>query len=126
MLAGRDVTRDAPYRRAAAGLGRTFQVSSVFPRLTVFENARLAAEAAVGGTLRIWRRATGVRKAVERARWALGRVGLGAREQWPAGALAHGEKRKLELARGLCGDPRGVMPDEPEAGRSIGDVPPVL
>jgi branched-chain amino acid transport system ATP-binding protein len=126
MLAGRDVTRDAPYRRAAAGLGRTFQVSSVFPRLTVFENARLAAEAAVGGTLRIWRRATGVRKAVERARWALGRVGLGAREQWPAGALAHGEKRKLELAMVLCGDPRVIMLDEPMAGMSIEDVPPLV
>jgi branched-chain amino acid transport system ATP-binding protein len=126
VLDGRDVTHDAPYRRAAAGLGRTFQVSSVFPRLTVLENARLAAEAAVGGTLRLWRRANGVRKAVDRARWALGRVGLAAREQWPAGALAHGDKRKLELAMVLCGDPRVIMLDEPMAGMSIEDVPPLV
>ena len=125
-LDGRDVTHDAPYRRAAGGLGRTFQVSSVFPRLTVFENARLAAEAALGGTLRIWRRAAGVRKAVERARWALDRVGLGAREQWPAGSLAHGDKRKLELAMVLCGDPRVIMLDEPMAGMSMEDVPALV
>ena len=126
VLDGRDVTHDAPYRRAAAGLGRTFQVSSVFPRLSVFENARLAAEAAVGGTLRLWRRANGVRKSVERARWALGRVGLAAREHWPAGALGHGDKRKLELAMVLCGDPRVIMLDEPMAGMSIEDVPPLV
>ncbi|MGZ8695291.1 MAG: ABC transporter ATP-binding protein [Gaiellaceae bacterium] len=125
-LDGRDITRDAPYRRAAAGLGRTFQISSVFPRLTVLENARLAAEAAVGGTMRIWRRADGVRKAVERARWALGRVGLGTREQVPAGALAHGDKRKLELAMVLAGDPRVIMLDEPMAGMSAEDVPPLV
>ena len=108
VLDGRDVTHDAPYRRAAAGLGRTFQVSSVFPRLSVLENSRLAAQAAAGGSLRIWRRA------------------LGAREQWPAGALAHGDKRKLELAMVLCGDPRVVMLDEPMAGMSIEDVPPLV
>ena len=125
-LDGRDVTHDAPYRRAAAGLGRTFQVSSVFPRLSVFENARLAAEAAVGGTLRIWQRALGVRRAVERARWALDRVGLGMREQWPAGALAHGDKRKLELAMVLCGDPRVILLDEPMAGLSMEDVPALV
>ena len=125
-LDGRDITRDPPYRRAAAGLGRTFQISSVFPRLTVLENARLAAEAAAGGTMRIWRRAEGVRKAVERARWALGRVGLGTRERVPAGALAHGDKRKLELAMVLAGDPRVIMLDEPMAGMSIEDVPALV
>jgi branched-chain amino acid transport system ATP-binding protein len=126
VLDGRDVTHDAPYRRAAAGLGRTFQVSSVFPRLSVFENARLAAQAAVGGTLRIWQRALGVRKAVERAGWALDRVGLGSRAQVPAGALAHGDKRKLELAMVLCGDPRVIMLDEPMAGMSMEEVPALV
>jgi branched-chain amino acid transport system ATP-binding protein len=125
-LDGRDVTHDPPYRRSSAGLGRTFQISSVFPRLTVLENARLAAEAASGGTMRIWRRAAGVRKPVERARWALGRVGLGAREQVPAGALAHGDKRKLELAMVLVGDPRVILLDEPMAGVSAEDVPALV
>jgi branched-chain amino acid transport system ATP-binding protein len=122
-LDGREITNDAPHRRTKQGLGRTFQISSVFPRLPVLENARLAAEARLGGTMRVWRRAAGVRAAVERARWALGRVGLGDREASVAGALPHGDKRKLELAMLLAGDPRVIMLDEPMAGVSAGDVP---
>ena len=66
-LRGRDVTRQPTFRRTREGLGRTFQVSSVFPMLTVVENVRLAAEAALGGTLRLWRRASSVRGAGEGA-----------------------------------------------------------
>ena len=84
VLAGRDITRERPYRRTRAGLGRTFQVSNVFPLLSALENVRLAAEARLGGTLRIWRRASWVREAIERARWALDRVGLAAPWRWPA------------------------------------------
>jgi branched-chain amino acid transport system ATP-binding protein len=122
-LAGEDITHDAPYRRTERGLGRTFQISSVFPRLTVEENVRLAAEARQGGTMRIWRRAARIRSAVDRARWALGRVGLGGREQATAGALPHGDKRKLEVAMLLAGDPQVILLDEPMAGVSSGDVP---
>ena len=84
-LHGRDVTGDPPYRRARAGLGRTFQVSSVFPLLSVYENVRLAAESELGGSLRIWRRAASVREAQERANDALVRVGLGGRMLRPPG-----------------------------------------
>jgi branched-chain amino acid transport system ATP-binding protein len=122
-LDGRDVTHDPPHRRTQAGLGRTFQISSVFPRLSALENARLAAEAKLGGTMRIWRRATRLREAVERASWALQRVGLGGREAATAGALSHGDKRKLELAMLLALDPRVIMLDEPMAGVSMEDVP---
>jgi branched-chain amino acid transport system ATP-binding protein len=125
-LDGREITRDAPYRRAQAGLGRTFQVSSVFPRLSARENVRLAAEVALGGTMRIWRRAERVREAVERARWALDRVGLGGRASAPAGSLAHGDKRKLELAMLLAARPRVIMLDEPMAGVSMEDVPELM
>src|SRR5947207_11322882 len=62
-LAGRDVTAAPPHLRAQAGLGRTFQLSSVFPRLSALENVRLAAEASLGGTFRLWRRASRVRMA---------------------------------------------------------------
>jgi branched-chain amino acid transport system ATP-binding protein len=93
-LRGRDVTSSPPYRRAREGLGRTFQVSSVFPLLTVHENVRLAAEAELGGTLRIW----------------------------PAGLLSHGDKRKLELAMLLAGKPDVILLDEPMAGVSAEDV----
>ena len=121
-LRGRDVTGEPPYRRARAGLGRTFQLSSVFPLLPVHENVRLAAEADLGGTLRIWRRAASVREARERADEALERVGLGNRAQAPAGLLSHGDKRKLELAMLLAARPDVILLDEPMAGVSAEDV----
>ena len=121
-LRGRDVTKAQPSARARAGLGRTFQLSSVFARLSAFENVRLAAEASLGGTMRIWRRASRVRGAVERAHWALEKVGLRDRELLAAALLAGGEKRKLELAMLLAADPAVVLLDEPMAGVSAEDV----
>jgi branched-chain amino acid transport system ATP-binding protein len=122
-IAGRDVTHAAPYRRTQAGLGRTFQISSVFPRLTALENVRLAAEARLGGAMRVWRLASRVREAVDRAGWALERVGLGARRTTLAGSLSHGDKRKLELAMVLAADPEIVLLDEPMAGVSVEEIP---
>ena len=121
-LGGRDVTDTPPFARARAGLARTFQISSVFPLLSVRENVRLAAEAALGGTFRLWRRAARFNPALERADWAVERVGLASRAYWPAGALAHGDKRKLELAMVLAGEPRVILLDEPMAGVSHEDV----
>jgi branched-chain amino acid transport system ATP-binding protein len=125
-LDGVDVTDQPPFLRARAGLGRTFQVSNVFPLLSAHENVRLSAEAAIGGTMRIWRRATAVREAMQRATWAIGRVGLAGREWWPAGLLSHGDKRKLELAMLLAGRPRVLLLDEPMAGVSMEDVPELV
>ena len=119
---GRDVTHQPPFARTRAGLGRTFQTSSIFPLLSVRENVRLAAEAALGGTLRLWRRAARFKPALERADWAIDRVGLTERSLWLAGALAHGDKRKLELAMVLAGDSRVILLDEPMAGVSHEDV----
>jgi branched-chain amino acid transport system ATP-binding protein len=126
LLDGVDITADAPFRRARAGIGRTFQVSNVFPLLPAIENVRLASEAALGGTMRIWRRATGFRPAVDRAHWALQRVGLDARGPVPAGLLSHGDKRKLELAMVLAGNARVILLDEPMAGVSMEDVPELV
>src|SRR5689334_19633193 len=117
-LDGREITNAPPHRRTQAGLGRTFQVSSVFPLLPVRENVRLAAEAAVGGTMRIWRRAPRL-AAADRA---LERVGLGRRAAAAAGSLSHGDKRKLELAMLLAADRRVILLDEPMAGVSAEDV----
>ena len=125
-LAGKDITHAATYRRTRDGLGRTFQVSSVFPLLPVLENVRLAAEAAVGGTLRIWRRAASVKPALERARAAVVRVGLEGKSPVPAGALSHGDKRRLELAMLLAADAPVVMLDEPMAGVSAENVPELV
>jgi len=121
-LGGEDITGRSPFRRTRLGLGRTFQVSNVFPLLSVRENVRLAAEANLGGALRLWRRAEGVREALERADWALGRVGLARRARAAAGSLAHGDKRRLELAMVLAGDPRVILLDEPMAGVSVENV----
>jgi branched-chain amino acid transport system ATP-binding protein len=117
-LAGREITNDPPYRRTKAGLGRTFQVSSVFPLLPVLENVRLAAEAARGGTMRIWRRAP----RLDAAQAALERVGLAGRAGAAAGSLSHGDKRKLELAMLLAADKQVILLDEPMAGVSAEDV----
>jgi branched-chain amino acid transport system ATP-binding protein len=122
-LAGREITNAPPYKRTQAGLGRTFQISSVFPRLTSLENVRLAAEARLGGAMRVWRRASRVREAVERAGWALDRVGLGARKLTLAGSLSHGDKRKLELAMLLAAEPDVILLDEPMAGVSVEEIP---
>ena len=122
-LAGREITNDPPYRRTQAGLGRTFQISSVFPRLSSLENVRRAAEARLGGAMRVWRRASRVREAVDRAGWALDRVGLGGRSLTLAGSLSHGDKRKLELAMLLAADPDVVLLDEPMAGVSVEEIP---
>ena len=89
VLDGRDVTDMPPYRRTQAGLGRSFQVSSVFPLLTVGENVRLAAEARTGGALSVVRRAARFRPALERAAAALEQVGLAGRSRAPAGLLSH-------------------------------------
>lgn len=125
-FAGIDITREPPFRRARAGLGRTFQTSSVFPGLSVLENARLAAQASRGGSLRVWRRATGERESLDRARHSLGIVGLAKREETEAALLSHGDKRKLELAILLCGEARLVLLDEPTAGVSTEDVPEMM
>jgi len=122
VLDGRDVTDAPAYKRTQAGLGRSFQVSSVFPLLSVGENVRLAAEAKLGGTLNLARRAARYRPALDRAGDALGKVGLASRVTWPAGMLSHGDKRKLELAMLLAGDPRVILLDEPMAGVSVEDV----
>jgi branched-chain amino acid transport system ATP-binding protein len=125
-LAGKDITQQPTFLRTREGIGRTFQVSSVFPLLSVRENVRLAAEAALGGTLRVWRRAAGVRPALDRARAALARVGLEGKALVQAGALSHGDKRRLELAMLLASDRPVLLLDEPMAGVSAENVPELV
>jgi branched-chain amino acid transport system ATP-binding protein len=123
LVDGRDVTSWSATRRARSGVGRTFQTSSVFPGLPVLENVRLAAQAHLGGSLQVWRRAARSGPAVERAHECLGRVGLSHLEGSAAALLSHGDKRKLELAILLASEPRIILLDEPMAGVSAADVP---
>src|ERR1700676_1501790 len=126
VLRGTDITNAPPYVRARLGLGRTFQTSTIFAELTTLENARLAAQAHLGGSGRLWVLADDQHDAIERARGALASVGLEARAATKAGSLSHGEKRKLDLAILLCGDPAVVLLDEPTAGIAVEDVPEMM
>ena len=119
-LAGTDITRYAPHRRARLGMGRTFQTSSVFADLTVGANVGLAVQARTGESRRFWRRATPDGGAEATA--ALELVRLSHRTDVLAGDLSHGDKRKLELALLLARRPRLILLDEPMAGVSAGEI----
>ncbi|MEV1317829.1 ABC transporter ATP-binding protein [Micromonospora arborensis] len=125
-LDGQDIGALPPHRRARLGLGRTFQASSVFGSLSVRENVRLAVQAHCGGSMALWRRAAADREVAVAADTALDRVGLAHRGTALAGTLAHGEKRKLEIALLLAGEPRVMLLDEPMAGVSAEDVPELV
>jgi branched-chain amino acid transport system ATP-binding protein len=122
-LAGAEVTRLSPHQRARRGLGRTFQSSSVFGSLSVAVNVRLAVQAKRGGSMRPFPWPGRDRAIASRADDVLERVGLAASKDRLAGTLAHGEKRKLEIALLLAGEPRVLLLDEPMAGVSAEDVP---
>jgi branched-chain amino acid transport system ATP-binding protein len=112
-LAGTDITRWRPHRRGRAGLARTFQHSRSFRGLTVRENVEVAA-LGTGAAPRAARR---------RADELLERLHLGPHASAPAGALAHGDERRLGVARALATDPRFVLMDEPAAGLPEAEVP---
>ena len=125
-LAGADITGLAPHRRARLGLGRTFQSSAVFASLSVLDNVRLAVQARRGGSMRLWRSRRVERDVSAEAQTVLDRVGLASRASAVAGTLAHGEKRKLEIALVLAGRPKVLLLDEPMAGVSAEDVPALV
>ncbi|HMA32299.1 MAG TPA: ABC transporter ATP-binding protein [Casimicrobiaceae bacterium] len=115
-LLGHDVTHWSQPRRARAGLGRSYQRTTIFPRSTVFENCRLAAQAHHQRAWDWWTPATRCEPSVSLARAALGKTGLTAAADRVAGTLSHGEKRQLEIAMCLATSPRVLLLDEPLAG----------
>ncbi|HEX5856741.1 MAG TPA: ATP-binding cassette domain-containing protein, partial [Microbacterium sp.] len=100
-----------------------FQTSSIFPRLSVLENVRLAAQVARGGNYSLLRFPRRSDAATEVARAKLDEVGLSHKLDTPAGDISHGDKRKLEIAVLLATDAGIVLLDEPMAGVASGDVP---
>ena len=112
-LEGRDVTRWPAHRRGRAGLARTFQHSHAYRSLSVRENVEVAA-LGVGA---------GPRQASRRASEVLGVLGLSRYADAPAAALAHGDERRLGVARALATEPRFVLLDEPAAGLPEAEVP---
>jgi branched-chain amino acid transport system ATP-binding protein len=123
LLDGRDITTASVSSRARAGLGRTFQTSSLFPRLTVLENVRLAAQVALGGSASLVRFPRRSDAATELALAHIEAVGLSHLRESAAGDISHGDKRKLEIAVLLATDTSIVLLDEPMAGVGSGDVP---
>jgi branched-chain amino acid transport system ATP-binding protein len=115
---GQDLTHEPPFRRAKAGLGRSFQITSVFNDFTVLQNAALAVQAHAGHSFRFWRPASGERALTEPARAALAQVGLLERAHTPVAELAHGERRQLEIAMVLATGAKCLLLDEPMAGMS--------
>ena len=109
-------------QRARLGLARSFQVTSVFPGFTALENVALAVQAHAGHSFRFWQPLWRETALVQRARAELARVGLTNRADVPAGTLAHGEQRQLELAMVLAGRPRLLLLDEPMAGLGSEEV----
>jgi branched-chain amino acid transport system ATP-binding protein len=113
---GRDVTALSLDERAVAGLGRSFQITSILPDFTVLENAALAAQRRAGSSFRFFRKAANERAINEVAMAALTRLGLEGRAGTKAGAMSYGEKRLLELAIAIAGAPKVLLLDEPMAG----------
>jgi branched-chain amino acid transport system ATP-binding protein len=126
LVRGRDVTRlDAP-QRARLGLGRAFQLTNLFPGLSVFENVRLASQARAGVHYEMTRPWPARADIMSAANAVLASVGLSARAAAPVAALSHGDQRKLEVAMMMAMAPEVLMFDEPTAGMSVDEVPVVL
>jgi branched-chain amino acid transport system ATP-binding protein len=115
-FAGRDITRLPAHARAARGLARSFQVTSLFPRFSALDNVALAVQAQAGHSFRFWRPVAREAALAEAARAVLARVGLAGRAAVRVAALAHGEQRQLEIAMALAARPRLLLLDEPTAG----------
>jgi branched-chain amino acid transport system ATP-binding protein len=122
----RDVTGVGPAGVASAGVHRSYQITNVFPNTSVLENVRIAAQAAGRGSGRVWRNVRSFPEHFETAHRVLDRVGLADAADRPATALSHGEKRQLEIAIALAGDPDVLLLDEPAAGVSSESVDEVV
>ena len=126
LFKGRDVTGLGPADRTKLGLGRSFQLTNIFPTLTVLENVRVALQSKARVGLIFWRYYRSDSALEDQAYGLLQQVLLGDRWADEAASLTHGEKRKLELAILLALDPEVLLLDEPTAGMSLEEVPAIL
>jgi branched-chain amino acid transport system ATP-binding protein len=118
QLFGQDITRLAPHRRAALGLTRTYQITNLFPRLSVMENCLLAVQGLRPMKFHLHRDLRRYPEVMELTRGMLGAVGLLDKAGATVRDLSHGEQRQLEIALALAGSPKLLLLDEPTAGLS--------
>ena len=116
LLDGEDISRKLPAARTRKGLVRTFQVTSLFPKLTVFENVLLAIQEQSGTSLRLWRPAASYRPQLETARDIAASLGLSADIDRPVMEMSYGQQRLVEIALAMALKPRVLLLDEPAAG----------
>jgi branched-chain amino acid transport system ATP-binding protein len=126
QLQGQDITGDGAAARARAGLGRAFQLTNLFPNLTVRENVRLAVQARAGAGLNLWKIWSDRKDLVVRADEVLEAVALADKGEQLASSLPHGDQRKLEVGILMALEPQVFMFDEPTAGMSVDEVPVIL
>lgn len=126
IFKGRDITRQPVHRTIHLGIGRSFQITNIFPNLTVFENIRLAAQALGRDNFKFWQAAAHFRRYQERTWEVIEKVGLKERANTPARTLPHGDQRKLELGVILAPDPEVLLLDEPTAGMAAEQVPELI
>jgi branched-chain amino acid transport system ATP-binding protein len=119
---GRDITAMAPADVARLGLVRSFQISAVFPHLTVLENVRVAVQRERGGSFDFWRSKRVLNAFDERAMALIADVGLTSFAEWTAAELPYGRKRALEIATTLALNPEMLLLDEPMAGMGHEDI----
>jgi branched-chain amino acid transport system ATP-binding protein len=121
VLFGRDVTNWPTHRRTALGMARTFQITSLFPRLTVLDNVLLAIKGVRKTKFVAWRFLSSYRDLYEKAELLLEQVAFQDRKSVEVRNLSHGEQRQLEIVLGLASDPKVLLLDEPAAGLSSGE-----
>jgi branched-chain amino acid transport system ATP-binding protein len=121
-LHGEDITGLAPFEIYRRRLARSFQITNIFPRMSVYENLRCAVLWTAGHGISFWRFVDGLRDVRERAEAVMERIGLARRRDVPAGLLAYAEQRALEIGLAIAGGADTILLDEPTAGMSHGET----
>jgi branched-chain amino acid transport system ATP-binding protein len=121
FMFGQDVTKWRSHQRTALGMARTFQVTSLFPKLSVLDNVLLAIKGLRPTKFVMWRFQSSYKDVYEKAHQLLEQAGFLNRKDTEVRNLSHGEQRQLEIVLGLASDPKILLLDEPAAGLSSGE-----